>query len=269
MSTPSVQLPPKLPGAPPPSTTASPPDHQRDRLIHRAKLLSWLSLAYMTLEGAVAITGRDARGLRRAAGLRLGFRYRSPCIDHRDLALHGPPAPLRPSRATRAATRRNQLLPARPLHRPGRASHPDRRRSPHHQLARHRPLDRQHPHAPARPRQATHRPAARLRAATGGEGTQNMLCAYLAAGVLTSLVVNAAFGFWWADPAVSLAIAALAVHEGRQTWRGESCCAAPPIGADADLGCHEHCCASGPERSKATPSATGQTSAPNRPSHST
>lgn len=62
MSTPSVQLPPKLPGAPPPSTTASPPDHQRDRLIHRAKLLSWLSLAYMTLEGAVAITAATLAG---------------------------------------------------------------------------------------------------------------------------------------------------------------------------------------------------------------
>ncbi len=52
--------------------------------------------------------------------------------------------------------------------------------------------------------------------ATAGEGTQNMLCAYLAAGVLTGLALNAAFGLWWADPAVALAIGALALNEGRR-----------------------------------------------------
>jgi divalent metal cation (Fe/Co/Zn/Cd) transporter len=60
--------------------------------------------------------------------------------------------------------------------------------------------------------------------ATAGRGTQNMLCAYLAAGVLTGLALNLAFGLWWADPAAALAIAALAVHEGHETWRGEACC---------------------------------------------
>ena len=52
-----------------------------------------------------------------------------------------------------------------------------------------------------------------------------MLCAYLAAGVLTGLTLNVAVGLWWADPAVALGIAALAINEGRQTWRGEGCCA--------------------------------------------
>jgi divalent metal cation (Fe/Co/Zn/Cd) transporter len=55
--------------------------------------------------------------------------------------------------------------------------------------------------------------------ATAGEGRQNMLCAYLAAAVLSGLVLNAAFGLWWADPAVALGISALAVHEGFETWR--------------------------------------------------
>ena len=65
----------------------------------------------------------------------------------------------------------------------------------------------------------------RLRSgATAGEGNQNMLCAYLAAGVLAGLVLNTAFGLWWADPTVALVIAALAIHEGRETWRGEGCC---------------------------------------------
>jgi divalent metal cation (Fe/Co/Zn/Cd) transporter len=64
--------------------------------------------------------------------------------------------------------------------------------------------------------------------ATAGEGRQNMLCAYLAAAVLSGLVLNAAFGLWWADPAAALAIAALAVHEGFETWRGEGSRAAEP-----------------------------------------
>ena len=75
---------------------------------------------------------------------------------------------------------------------------------------------------------AKHRIGQRLGSgATTGEGTQNLLCAYLAAGVLASLALNAAFGLWWADPAVALAIAVLAVKEGRQTWQGKGCCATP------------------------------------------
>ncbi len=63
--------------------------------------------------------------------------------------------------------------------------------------------------------------------ATTGEGRQNLLCAYMAVAVLVGLVANTLFGVWWLDPAVGLLIAALAVKEGRQSWRGEtcSCCA--------------------------------------------
>ena len=61
--------------------------------------------------------------------------------------------------------------------------------------------------------------------ATRGEGTQNLLCAYLAAAVLVGLLGNTFFGLWWLDPAAALAIAALAVKEGRQSWRGQGCCA--------------------------------------------
>jgi len=59
--------------------------------------------------------------------------------------------------------------------------------------------------------------------ATAGEGTQNLLCAYLAAGVLVGLLANAALGWWWLDPAVGLLIAVVAVREGREAWRGEEC----------------------------------------------
>ena len=64
-------------------------------------------------------------------------------------------------------------------------------------------------------------------AATRSEGRQNMLCAYLSAGLLAGLAANAVLGWWWADPVVALGIAAVAVGEGRDTWRGEDpCCAA-------------------------------------------
>jgi divalent metal cation (Fe/Co/Zn/Cd) transporter len=59
--------------------------------------------------------------------------------------------------------------------------------------------------------------------ATHGEGTQNVLCGYLALAVLGGLLGNALLGWWWLDPIAALAIAALAVREGRQSWRGESC----------------------------------------------
>ncbi|GAB2444964.1 cation transporter [Streptosporangium sandarakinum] len=60
-------------------------------------------------------------------------------------------------------------------------------------------------------------------AATSGEGTQNLLCAALAAGVLAGLALNEA-GWWWADPAVATLLAAVAVREGRRAWRGHACC---------------------------------------------
>jgi divalent metal cation (Fe/Co/Zn/Cd) transporter len=62
--------------------------------------------------------------------------------------------------------------------------------------------------------------------ATRGEGTQNLLCAYLAAALLVGLLGNALFGLWWLDPLAALAIAGVAVKEGIASWRGEGCCAA-------------------------------------------
>jgi divalent metal cation (Fe/Co/Zn/Cd) transporter len=60
--------------------------------------------------------------------------------------------------------------------------------------------------------------------ATMGEGTQNILCAYLSVAVLAGLALNAAFGWWWADPVAALVIAGVAVREGLEAWRGEDCC---------------------------------------------
>ena len=60
--------------------------------------------------------------------------------------------------------------------------------------------------------------------ATHGEGTQNVLCGYLSLAVLAGLLGNTLLGWWWLDPIAALAIATLAIREGLQSWRGESCC---------------------------------------------
>jgi divalent metal cation (Fe/Co/Zn/Cd) transporter len=78
--------------------------------------------------------------------------------------------------------------------------------------------------------------------ATHGEGTQNMLCAYLAGAVLLGLAGNALFGAWWLDPLAALAIAGVAVKEGLETWRGEGCCAGGPVLSQSATPCEDDCC---------------------------
>lgn len=58
------------------------------------------------------------------------------------------------------------------------------------------------------------------------DSKQTMLCTYLSAVLLAGLVLNGVFGLSWADPIAALVIAAVAVKEGRQAWRGQTCCAA-------------------------------------------
>lgn len=56
------------------------------------------------------------------------------------------------------------------------------------------------------------------------DSTQTLLCTYLSAVLLAGLVLNAVLGWSWADPVAGLVIAAVAVREGREAWRGEGCC---------------------------------------------
>ena len=56
------------------------------------------------------------------------------------------------------------------------------------------------------------------------DSTQTLLCTYLSAVLLVGLLVNATLGWSWADPLAGLVIAAVAVKEGREAWRGEACC---------------------------------------------
>ena len=78
------------------------------------------------------------------------------------------------------------------------------------------------------------------------DSTQTLLCTYLSGVLLVGLVLNATLGWSWADPLAGLVIAAVAVKEGREAWRGEACCA--PTGGGAH-GHEDHaqipCCADG------------------------
>ena len=53
------------------------------------------------------------------------------------------------------------------------------------------------------------------------ESNETMVCAYLSVAVLLGLSLNAAAGWWWADPVAALVVAAIAAREGLEAWRGE------------------------------------------------
>lgn len=73
------------------------------------------------------------------------------------------------------------------------------------------------------------------------DSKQTLLCTYLSAVLLVGLAVNSLFGWSWADPIAALVIAAIAVREGINAWRGDLCCATPPVDGpretDDDCGC--------------------------------
>ena len=57
------------------------------------------------------------------------------------------------------------------------------------------------------------------------DSKQTLLCTYLSAILLAGLVLNSVLGWSWADPLAALGIAAIAVREGVNAWRGDPCCA--------------------------------------------
>ncbi|XVQ07582.1 cation transporter [Spirillospora sp. CA-255316] len=59
------------------------------------------------------------------------------------------------------------------------------------------------------------------------DSKQTLLCTYLSAVLLIGLALNSLFGWTWADPLAAMVIAAVAIKEGREAWRGEGCCATP------------------------------------------
>ena len=242
MSTPSLELP--LVAEPAHTSRRQGPVElaERERLIRRAKALSWLSLAYMSAEGAIAIT---AAILASSVAL-LGFGLDSAIEGLASIIVIWRFTGTR--RLSEHAEQRAQRLVAITFFLLAPYITQDAIRTL---------INGEHPGTSwlgiglsissiiVMPflGKAKQEIGQRLGSgATAGEGTQNMLCAYLAAGVLTGLVLNTAFGLWWADPAVALGIGALALYEGRQTWRGEGCCAASPPPGERPVACEDDCC---------------------------
>ena len=52
---------------------------------------------------------------------------------------------------------------------------------------------------------------------------QTTACFWLSLITLAGIALNAAFGWWWADPVAALGMIPFLVKEGREAWRGEAC----------------------------------------------
>lgn len=82
------------------------------------------------------------------------------------------------------------------------------------------------------------------------DSKQTLLCTYLSAVLLVGLVLNAALGWGWADPLAGLVIAGVAIREGLQAWKGESCGCGPAGSTSTEAeqacgcepGCTDSCC---------------------------
>lgn len=216
------------------------------RLAGRVKLLSWASLAYMTLEGTVAIVA----GILAGSVALVGFGLDSGIEGFASVIIIWRFTGAR--MFSEAAEERAQKLVAvqffilapyvgyESVQALLRGDHPDVSwlgialsatsvvAMPYLGIAKQRIADRI------------------SSAATKGEGRQNMLCAYLAGALLVGLVANAAVGAWWLDPVVGLLIAGVAVREGLEAWKGEGCaCTSDPLAGLSAPACEESCGSTG------------------------
>lgn len=72
------------------------------------------------------------------------------------------------------------------------------------------------------------------------DSKQTLICTYLSAAVLAGLVLNGVFGWWWADAVAGLVIAAFALREGREAWRGDACATSVGMILEADHDPDDH-----------------------------
>ena len=88
------------------------------------------------------------------------------------------------------------------------------------------------------------------------DSTQTLMCTYLSAVLLVGLVLNATLGWGWADPIAGLVIAAVAVREGVEAWKGENCGCTPGRPSEDAEGARDGCgCADGCADACCTPAA--------------
>lgn len=77
------------------------------------------------------------------------------------------------------------------------------------------------------------------------DSKQTLICTYLSAALLVGLVLNSVLGWAWADAVAALVIAAFAIREGVEAWRGDACCATPVTaltGERSAPACADDCC---------------------------
>ncbi|MCP1411009.1 cation diffusion facilitator family transporter [Paenarthrobacter sp. A20] len=74
------------------------------------------------------------------------------------------------------------------------------------------------------------------------DSKQTLLCTYLSGVLLIGLVLNSTLGWWWADASAALVIAAIAVREGVNAWRGDVCCTAPSANTQTHFVSDDDCC---------------------------
>ena len=243
----SVELPTLQPATQSPTPPVAPISRERyEQLAGRVRLLSWLSLGWMTIEGAVAITagviassialvgfGLDSV-IEGVASVIIIWRFTGHRVFSHDAE----------QRAQRLVALQFFLLAPYVAFESAKAlivgEHPDVSWvgialsagsvifMPMLGIAKERLADQLGS------------------AATKGEGRQNMLCAYLAGALLVGLLGNALVGAWWLDPLVGLLISTVAVKEGVEAWRGEGCCVSSPLDGAAGFtdDCDDDCCAS-------------------------
>ncbi|WP_082600829.1 cation transporter [Agromyces sp. Root81] len=77
------------------------------------------------------------------------------------------------------------------------------------------------------------------------DSKQTLICAYLSAALLAGLLLNSLLGWAWADSVAALVIAAFAVREGIEAWRGDVCTV--PVSVltgerEAETDGHDDCC---------------------------
>jgi divalent metal cation (Fe/Co/Zn/Cd) transporter len=56
------------------------------------------------------------------------------------------------------------------------------------------------------------------------DSKQTDICAYLSAILLGGLLLNAVFGWWWADPVAALVMLPIIGKEGVEAMQGKTCC---------------------------------------------
>jgi divalent metal cation (Fe/Co/Zn/Cd) transporter len=231
------------------ASPASPPRIDRatyERLARRARLLSWLSLAWMTVEGAVAISA----GLVASSIALVGFGLDSAIEGFASLVIVWRFSQSRMFSA--AAETRAQKLVAIQFFLLAPYVGVESVRA---LISGERPDETWVGIALAASSVvlmpllgiAKQRIADQIgSAATKGEGRQNMLCAYLAAALLVGLIGNVTAGAWWLDAGVGLLISGVAIKEGLEAWRGEGCCVSSPLdGTGFDEHCAGDCCSHG------------------------